>query len=248
MINIKLHSLHQVNSNTPKTRQVCNCRNCRARNYSHVKLNNPELISPTDQKEEIGQQTIPHGVTAKDDLSQLQNPQAKSIATKLKQTEDSYITVTHACNWINKSKKAFVKGRGRYPKRQINSENLAAVNQAVTDPMFSPFLAHLNELNLSLHPMRINFDSVNRVLRKFDSKLFNKLMAWVYYGKARRPETTSVRINNALLKALEQTLWSSARNVKRNEFLNSTLLCMLACVDPEKANEVFKEILSNKKN
>jgi hypothetical protein len=245
MKNSKLHSLHQVNSNIHKTRSVCNCRNCTTRHHSIVKLDDRQFISQKDKKMDIEQPTTSHGVIAKDDSPHLQNHKVKNIATKISQTDEyTYRTVTKAIAGIDLAKKAFVKARISYPKRRISNENLAAVKQEMTKSMFAPLVDHLSTLKLSLQAKQINFALVNHELREFDSMLFNKLMAQVYYRKPRRSKTTSVPINKILLQALEGTLWQHANQLKNAAFLNSTLLYLLACLDPEKADTVYKEILS----
>lgn len=145
------------------------------------------------------------------------------------------------------AKKAFPKARIRYPKRRISNENLDAVKQEMMKSMFAPFVSHLSTIKFSLHAKQINFALLNHELRKFDSTLFNKLMAQVYYRKPRRSKTTSVPINNILLNALKETLWQHACQLKNAAFLNSTLLYLLACLDTEKADKVHKEILSHAK-
>lgn len=145
------------------------------------------------------------------------------------------------------AKKAFVKARIRYPKRRISNENLAAVKQEMTKSMFASFVSHLSTIKFSLHAKQINLALLNHELRKFDSTLFNKLMAQVYYRQPRRSKTTSVPINNILLEALQGTLWQHACKLTNAAFLNSTLLYLLACLDTEKADKVHKEILSQAK-
>lgn len=234
MKNSKVHSLHQVNPNTHKTRH-----------HSLLKVENRQFISPSDTLKDIEQQTSSHGVIAIDDSPHLQNHQAKNIATKISQT-DEYTSrnMMKPLAGMDLAKKAFVKARIRYPKRRISNENLRDVQIEMTKPMFAPLVAHLSTLNLSLYAKQINFVLVNHELREFDSKLFNKLMAQVYYRKPRRSKTTSVPINKILLQALKGTLWQHANQLKNAAFLNSTLLYLLACLDPEKANKIYKEILS----
>lgn len=171
--------------------------------------------------------------------------EVKINAAKLRQTDECIsLTMIEPLEGMDLAKKAFVKARIRYPKRRISNENLEAVKQEMMKSMFAPLVDHLSTLNLSLYANQINFALVNHELREFDSKLFNKLMAQVYYRKPRRSKTTSVPINNIILEALKGTLWQHACKLKNAAFLNSTLLYLLACLDPEKANKVYKEILN----
>lgn len=192
-----------------------------------------------------------HAPTLVDDKHEklkLKHINANTSPTKNSKTAESpSLTMRKSSAGMNLAKKAFAKARIRYPKRLINKENLEVVKQEMTKPTFAPFVDHLSTLNLSLYAKQINFVLVNHELREFDSKLFNKLMAQVYYRKPRRSKTTSVPINNILLNALKGTLWQHACSLKNAAFLNSTLLYLLACLDTEKADKVYKEILSQAK-
>lgn len=192
-----------------------------------------------------------HAPTLVDDKHEklkLKHINAKTSPSKNgKSAESPSLSMIKPLAGMDVAKKAFVKERIRYPKRRINNENLEAVKQEMMKSMFAPFVSHLSTIKFSLHAKQINFALLNHELRKFDSTLFNKLMAQVYYRKPRRSKTTSVPINNILLNVLKETLWQHAGQLNNAAFLNSALLYLLACLDTEQADKVHKEILSQAK-